>query len=44
MKTICPIDGEYVKEARIGHAIMDADVFITLTLLKDMRWPDLVVR
>lgn len=26
--------GEYVKEARIGHAIMDADVFISLTHFK----------
>lgn len=29
-----PIDGEYVKEAKIGHAIMDADVFISLTHFK----------
>ena len=27
-------DGEYVKEAKIGHAIMDADVFISLTHFK----------
>lgn len=33
-ETIVPMDGEYVKEARIGHAIMDADVFITLTHFK----------
>ena len=33
-ETIVPIDGEYVKEARIGHAIMDADVFISLTHFK----------
>ena len=26
-----PIDGEYVKEAKIGRAVMDADVFISLT-------------
>lgn len=26
--------GEYLKEARIGHAIMDADVFISLTHFK----------
>ncbi len=26
--------GEYVKEARIGHAIMDADIFISLTHFK----------
>ena len=31
---IVPIDGEYVKEAKIGHAIMDADVFISLTHFK----------
>ncbi len=30
-ETLVPIDGEYVKEARIGSAIMDADVFLTLT-------------
>lgn len=29
-----PVDGEYVKEAKIGHAIMDADVFISLTHFK----------
>lgn len=33
-ETIVPIDGEYVKEAKIGHAIMDADVFISLTHFK----------
>lgn len=27
-------NGEYVKEAKIGHAIMDADVFISLTHFK----------
>ena len=27
-ETLVKIDGEYVKEAKIGHAIMDADVFI----------------
>ena len=31
---IVPIDGEYVKEAKIGHAIMDADVFISMTHFK----------
>ena len=31
---LVPIDGEYVKEAKIGHAIMDADVFISLTHFK----------
>lgn len=29
-----PINGEYVKEAKIGHAIMDADIFISLTHFK----------
>lgn len=33
-ETIVPIDGEYVKEAKIGKAIMDADVFISLTHFK----------
>ena len=33
-ETIVPIDGEYVKEAKIGHAIMDADVLISLTHFK----------
>lgn len=33
-ETIVPIDGEYVKEAKIGHAIMDADVFISLNHFK----------
>ena len=29
-ETLVPIDGEYVKEAKIGRAVMDADVFISL--------------
>ena len=33
-ETIVPINGKYVKEAKIGHAIMDADVFISLTHFK----------
>lgn len=33
-ETLVPIDGEYVKEAKIGRAIMDADNFITLTHFK----------
>lgn len=33
-ETIVPINGEYVKEAKIGHAVMDADVFISLTHFK----------
>ncbi|MDD7416949.1 MAG: DUF362 domain-containing protein [Treponemataceae bacterium] len=31
---LVPINGEYVKEAKIGHAIMDADVFISLSHFK----------
>lgn len=34
-ETIVPVeDGEYVKEAKIGHAIMDADVVISLSHFK----------
>lgn len=33
-ETLVPIDGEYVKEAKIGAAVMDADVFISLTHFK----------
>lgn len=33
-ESIVPIDGEYVKEAKIGHAIMDADVYISLSHFK----------
>lgn len=33
-ETIVPINGEYVKEAKIGAAIMDADVLLTLTHFK----------
>ena len=33
-ETLVPLNGEYVKEAKIGHAIMDADVFISLTHFK----------
>jgi len=29
--------GQYIKEAKIGRAIMDADVFISLTHFKGMR-------
>lgn len=32
--TVPVIGGEYIKEAKIGHAIMDADVFISLTHFK----------
>ena len=31
---LVPIDGEYVKNAKIGRAVMDADVFISLTHFK----------
>ena len=31
---LVPIDGEYVKEAKIGRAIMDADILISLTHFK----------
>ena len=33
-ETIVPIDGEYVKEAKIGKAVMDADIVISLTHFK----------
>lgn len=33
-ETIVPIDGEVVKEAKIGAAIMDADIFISLNHFK----------
>lgn len=33
-EALVPVDGEYVKEAKIGEAIMDADVFISLTHFK----------
>lgn len=33
-ETIVPIDGEVVKEAKIGTAIMDADIFISLNHFK----------
>jgi uncharacterized protein len=33
-ETLVPINCDYVKEAKIGRAIMDADVFITLTHFK----------
>ena len=36
-----PINLPYVKEAKIGQAVMDADVFISLTHFKVMRWLDL---
>ena len=33
-EAIVPIDGEYVKEAKIGQAVMDADIFISLNHFK----------
>lgn len=33
-ETLVPIEGEYVKEAKIGRAIMDADIVISLTHFK----------
>ena len=33
-EALIPIDGEYVKEAKIGQAVMDADIFISLTHFK----------
>ena len=33
-EALVPVDGDYVKEAKIGQAIMDADVFISLSHFK----------
>lgn len=33
-EALVPIDGEYVREAKIGRAVMDADVFISLNHFK----------
>ena len=33
-EVLVPIDGEYVKEAKIGRAVMDADIFITVNHFK----------
>ena len=33
-EALVPVDGEYVKEAKIGQAIMDADIFISLNHFK----------
>lgn len=33
-ETLVPIDGEYIKEAKIGTAIMDADIVISLNHFK----------
>ena len=36
-ETLVPVNGEYIKEAKIGRAIMDADIFISLTHFKVMK-------
>lgn len=33
-EALVPVDGEYVKEAKIGQAVMDADIFVSLTHFK----------
>lgn len=33
-EALIPIDGEYIQEAKIGQAIMDADIFISLSHFK----------
>ncbi|RBP42762.1 DUF362 domain-containing protein [Garciella nitratireducens] len=33
-EALVPINGEYIKKAKIGHAIMDADILISLTHFK----------
>lgn len=33
-EALVPVDGEYVKKAKIGRAIMDADIFISLNHFK----------
>ncbi len=33
-ETLVPVNGQYVKEAKIGRAVMDADVIVTLTHVK----------
>ncbi|MCC8024131.1 MAG: DUF362 domain-containing protein [Clostridium sp.] len=33
-ETLVPVDGDYVKEAKIGRAVMDADIIISLTHFK----------
>jgi len=33
-EALIPVNGDYVKEAKIGRAIMDADIFISLTHFK----------
>lgn len=33
-ETLVPVNGEYIKEAKIGRSIMDADIFISLNHFK----------
>ena len=33
-EVLVPIDGDYVKEAKIGRAVMDADIFISMSHFK----------
>lgn len=33
-ETLVPVNGEYIKEAKIGHAVMDADIIISLNHFK----------
>ena len=33
-EVLVPVDGEYVKEAKVGRALMDADILISLTHFK----------
>ena len=33
-ETLVPVNGDYVKEAKIGRAVMDADIFISLSHFK----------
>ena len=33
-EVLVPVEGEYVKEAKIGRALMDADILISLTHFK----------
>lgn len=40
-EALVPVDGDYVKEAKIGRAIMDADVFISLNHFKGHNFASL---
>lgn len=31
---LVPVDGDYIKQAKIGRAVMDADIIISLTHFK----------